>query len=140
MKKLALTLAIGVLTFASCKKDNDDDCQTTAATLAMSYKTVSIKYKQTPSSSEIDYFATLDACEKDDVLTLNANGTYSYTDAGTACTPSGSYTGTWSVSGNTITVDGDNGTIQSFDCNTLVLYIENSFVAGDRLTTTLVKQ
>jgi hypothetical protein len=138
MKKLALTLAIGTLTFVSCKKDND--CETNATSLALSYKTVSIKYKQTPSSSEIDYFATLDACEKDDVLTLNANGTYSYTDAGTQCSPAGSYTGTWSVSGNTITVDGDNGTIQSFDCNTLVLYIENSFVTGDRLTTTLVKQ
>lgn len=139
MKKLIFTLATGVLTIVSCKKDKED-CQTSAASLAMSYRTVSIKYKQTPSSAELDYFATLDACEKDDILTLNVNGTYSYTDAGTVCSPSGSYTGTWSVNGNTITVDGDNGTIQSFDCTTLVLYIENSFVAGDRLTTTLVKQ
>ena len=139
MKKLVFFLAIGTLTFVSCKKDKDD-CQTTAASLAAAYRTVSIKYKQTPSSSELDYFATLDACEKDDILTLNANGTYSYTDAGSVCAPPGSYTGTWSVSGNTITVDGDNGTIQSFDCSTLVLYVENNFVAGDRLTTTLVKQ
>jgi hypothetical protein len=139
MKKLAFILAIGTLTFVSCKKDKED-CETTAASIAAAYRTVSIKYKASPSSSENDYFATLPACEKDDVLTLNANGTYSYTDAGTVCNPPGSYTGTWSVSGNTITVDGDNGTIQSFDCNTLVLYIENSFVTGDRLTTTLVKQ
>ena len=139
MKKLLFSVTLAALTLISCKKDKDE-CTTSTATLSGNYRQTAIKYKQTPTSAEQDFFAALDACEKDDILALNANGAYSYQDAGTVCTPNGSYSGTWSYSGSTITVDGDAATIQSFDCTSLVIYIENAIVPGDRITTTLVKQ
>jgi len=139
MKKLLFSVTLAALTLISCKKDKDE-CTTSTATLSGNYRQTAIKYKQTSSSAEQDFFAALDACEKDDILALNANGAYNYQDAGTVCTPNGSYSGTWSYSGSTITVDGDVATIQSFDCKSLVIYIENAIVPGDRITTTLVKQ
>lgn len=140
MRQLLTSLTITcTLLFISCKKDKEN-CDVNSTSISGSYKQTSSKYKQTPSSAEVDFFATLDACEKDDLLVLNSNGTFNYQDAGTACSPSGSYSSTWSLSGNTITIDGESGTVQSFNCTTLTLYIENIFVPGDRLTTTLVKQ
>ena len=138
MKKLLFSVTLAALTFISCKKD--DDCETSTASLSGNYRQTAIKYKATPTSPEQDFFAALDACEKDDILALSSNGAYNYQDAGTVCVPNGSYSGTWSYSGSTITVDGDVATIQSFDCTSLVIYIENALSPGDRITTTLVKQ
>ena len=136
MKKILLIASISIFAFSSCDKDDDDDCQTNVANLSGTYKLTALKYK--PSGmAEIDLYATLDACEKDDLTILNSNGTYSYQDAGTVCVPDGSYAGTWSLSGNTITVDGDQGTISSFDCNIVTFYQESG---GDRITFTYDKQ
>jgi Lipocalin-like domain len=138
MKRILFFVSLAALTLISCKKDKD--CETSTDSLSGNYRQTAIKYKQTPSSTEQDFFSTLDACEKDDILSLASNGTYNYQDAGTTCFPNGSYSGTWSYSGSTITVDGDAATIQSFDCSTLVIYITDAIVPGDRITTTLVKQ
>ena len=138
MKKLLFSVTLAALTLISCKKDKD--CETSTASLSGNYRQTAIKYKQTPSSTEQDVFANLPACEKDDILVLNSNGSYNYQDAGTVCTPNGSFSGTWSYSGSTITINGEAATIQSFDCSSLVIYIENQLAPGDRVTTTLVKQ
>jgi hypothetical protein len=135
MKKILLLATFGIFVMSSCNKD-DDNCETNVTTVSGTYKLTSLKYKAS-GQPEVDLFAFMDACEKDDLTVLNANGTYAYQDAGTACDPNGSFSGTWSMSGSTITVDGDTGTLQSFDCSTLVFYVED---AGDRLTFTYVKQ
>lgn len=135
MKKILLLATFGIFVMSSCNKD-DDNCETNVTTVSGTYKLTSLKYKAS-GQPEVDLFAFMDACEKDDLTVLNANGTYAYQDAGTACDPNGSFSGTWSLSGSTITVDGDTGTLQSFDCSTLVFYVED---AGDRLTFTYVKQ
>lgn len=148
MKKLlflpSMLFAISALVCVSCKKDKDKaaSCSTDVPSISGSYKFAAYTYKQTPSSPEEDYLPVIfpDACERDDVLALNANGNYTVTDAGTVCTPAGSDSGTWSLAGNTLGIDGDLSTIQSFDCKTLVLVNQDVVVPGDQLKITLAKQ
>ena len=138
MKKSLLFLSLSLLLFGSCKKV--DKCKTNVAKIAGSYKVTSAKYKSTPASTESDLLILLDACEKDDIEVLNENGSYTHQDAGTSCTPSGTYTGSWTLSGNSLTIDGEVSTITSFDCSTLVFTVSNYFTSGDVATFTLAKQ
>jgi hypothetical protein len=142
MKKIFGILTV-LTALVSCKKDDstpDTKCFTDILYLTGSYKTTAIKYKASNSSPEQDYFALLDACEKDDVVKLNANGTADYQDAGTVCSPNGTYSSTWSLNGNTIIMDGTAGTIQSFDCKKLIVSVSGALVPGDTYTVTYEKQ
>lgn len=138
MKKILLLASVTVLLFASCKKD--EKCEIKISKVAGTYRVTAAKYKQTPASAEIDLFASLDACEKDDLEVLNENGSYTHQDAGTACSPNGTYSGTWTLNGNAITIDGEAATIQSFDCSTLVFVVAAYLLPGDAATFTLAKQ
>jgi hypothetical protein len=141
MKKLSALLLLSAL-FFSCKKDKDPGCATDVSHISGSYKFTAYTYKQTPTSPEEDYFNILfpNACERDDILTLNATGNWTKTDAGSVCSPSGSDSGAWSLSGTSINVDGDISTIESFDCKTLILVNNDVMVNGDKLKITLTKQ
>jgi hypothetical protein len=141
--KSIFACAIVMLIFASCQKEADApvNCSPTTAGIAGTYKLTALVYKQTPTSPEQDYLALREACENDDLVTLSANGTYEYKDLGLTCSPDGSNSGTWSVSGNTIISDGIvGGTIQSFDCRKLVVYSTDMIIPGDRITLTIEKQ
>ena len=141
MKKLFFPVFIIALVLVSCKKDKKETCVTSTASITGNYKISTARYKQSSSSSEIDYFALLDACEKDDVFAFAANGIFNYQDAGVVCSPNGSYSGTWSLSGTTaLNLDGDPATIQSFDCSNMVVYLSDLNVSGDKLTITFVRQ
>jgi hypothetical protein len=142
MKKTTLFILSAVLLF-SCKKDNEEPaCTTNATSVSGSYKIASVTYKENAAAAEVDFYTVIYAepCERDDVLTFNANGTYQATDAGTVCTPAGGNSGTWSLSGNTITLDGDASTIESFDCKTLVVVTPDNLVIGDKVKLTLTRQ
>jgi hypothetical protein len=140
--KTLFTLGIIGITFSSCQKERgNDNCETTMGNIAGSYKLVSLKYKASANSPEQDYTVFFDDCEKDDIIKLMANGTYEHVDAGIICSPDGNYSGTWSLSGNTLTSDGDiGGEVQSFDCSKLVTVVKDMNMPGDRLTFTLQKQ
>jgi hypothetical protein len=136
-----LLLTVLCVFLSSCQKNKDEDCATTVASLSASYKLASMSYKISASAPAQDYLVFMDACEKDDIITLKSNGTYTYQDAGVACTPNGNDAGVWSLNGSTITSDGlIAGTIESFDCHTLVFYLTNINTAGDRMTISMVKQ
>jgi hypothetical protein len=140
MKKF-LTTPILFFLFISCNKDdNPPTCTTTTATLAGTYKIIANTYKETPTSDEEDQYALKDACEKDDLLVLNSNNTYNATDAGIACSPPNDESGSWSLSGSNLTIDGEPVTIKSFDCKTLVLISMDVFVTGAQISLTLQKQ
>ena len=47
---------------------------------------------QTP---EADAMASFPSCQKDDLYKLNADLSFNYLDAGTACDPAGDDEGTW---------------------------------------------
>lgn len=123
---------------ASCKKD-EKKCDLNSSNILGTYKVTSVKYKANSTTAEVDEFATWDACEKDDVTTLNSNGTSVTTDVGTVCSPAANYTGTWALVGNQLNTDGDVATVTSFDCGGMTLKYEGSD-PGEYTITTLVKQ
>ncbi len=137
MKKIFGLLAVSAILFTSCKKDKT--CDLNSASLAGSYQITSLKYKQTPTSAEIDVLASFNACERDDIFTFNSNSTFTYQDAGTLCVPSGSFTDTWSLSGNTLTYDGEAYNVSSFSCDNMVITQSNVNVSGDVITATFVR-
>jgi hypothetical protein len=142
MKKNTLIVLLAAF-FFSCQKDPEPPtCATNATSLSGSYKITAVTYKENASAAEVDYYSLFytEPCERDDILTFNANGTYQFTDAGIVCDPSNSDNSTWSLVGNTITVDGDPATIESFDCKTLVVFTEDEVVPGDKIKLTLTKQ
>jgi hypothetical protein len=112
------------------------------AGIAGTYRVTAVKYKASSSSAEQDYynFVFSDPCERDDTHTFNANGTYIFTDAGTKCVPPGDFTSNWTLSGNTMTVDGDPGNIESFNCSTLVVSSTDAIIVGDKITVTFTRQ
>lgn len=117
MKKLFIPVFILSLFALSCKKEgNNNTCTTSVASISGSYKINSLVYKASATSADVDYLATFDPCQKDDIIRFNTNGTADYQDVGAICSPNGSNTITWSLNGNSITIDGETGTIQSFDC------------------------
>jgi Lipocalin-like domain len=125
----------------SCKKEKADACARTVAGIAGTYKVASVKYKASATAAEEDYYALMEACEKDDLVDLEANGNYTYRDEGVACSPSGTYSGNWSIVANTIISDGIiAGTIQEYDCQNLIVYDTDVIIPGDRITLTIAKQ
>ena len=141
MKKL-FPISLMLFLFTNCSKDPDDNntCTTTAANIAGSYKVSASTYKETPTSDEEDLMATMEPCEKDDLLTFKTDGTYETLDAAIVCTPPNDEIGDWNLSGSTLVVDGEPVTIKSFNCKTLVLVTSEIFIPGDQLTLTLQKQ
>lgn len=141
MKKLTILMLPLILIF-SCKKDKDSSCVTDTASISGSYKITAMTYKESPSSPEEDYFTLVfpDACERDDVMTFQTNGTYQSTDVGIVCSPAGGDNGTWSLSASTMTIDGDPVTIESFNCKTLILVNSDTQTQGDKFRITLTKQ
>jgi len=137
-----MAMVLGCI-FFSCKKEESSTskCAISMAGLSGSYKLTALQYRSGATATPMDYLPYIDDCEKDDLVTLKSNGTYDSNDEGTVCTPEKELNGSWQVKGNVLTSDGIfNGTITSYDCKTLVFYIDNSMVAGDRLTFTMVKQ
>lgn len=144
MKKLFLALTAGIFLMAgsSCKKDDKNNCGITVANVAGTYKILKVMYKVNASTPEVDYTnVAFQSCELDDLHILNANGTYTYQPAGVECAPPlGTSTDTWSLSGNTLTVEGETFTISSFDCSTLTFTASDYDTPGDKATFTLKKQ
>ena len=138
MKKISLIAVLLSTMLFSCKKD-DEKCELSQSAFVGSYKVTALKYKASTSTPEIDEFAILPACEKDDVITFNSNGSTTYTDAGTVCVPDGNYTGTWNLTGSTIVSDGEIGTVTYFDCNGTTITFAGTSV-GELTTVSLSRQ
>jgi len=142
MKKTVLFLTLTGLTtliITSCSKKSDSP--------ALSLQNVTGTYKMTAytlvsAGVTIDAYSKLGSCERDDLLKLNADSTYNYKDAGTVCSPDGSYDGTWKLSGNYFIVDGsDSSTVTSFNGSTLVLATSDYYNgAAATFTSTYTKQ
>lgn len=141
MKKLLTLATVLVIAFSSCKKDDPaPTCNLDSNGILGGYKITSLLYKANAATPEIDLFALYDACEKDDILTMLANGTYTVTEGATACTPTNADSGTWSLSGTTLTLDGTNaGTVSNFSCSGFTI-TQSDATTGESTKITLVKQ
>lgn len=142
MKKLIVLTSVLIVIF-SCKKEKEppSSCTINAASISGSYKITAYTYKANAGSPEIDYYPILfpDGCDRDNVFTINSNGTYLITDAGLVCSPEGGENGPWTLVGNTIDMDGLVFTIESFDCKKMVLAYTNFMAAGDMLKITFIE-
>jgi hypothetical protein len=108
-----------VLILSSCKKTEEK-----TSTLTPKEILTSKPWKIT--SEKVNGVETLVNCEKDDVLTFLANGTYTYNIGANKCDPSETnYTGTWTLSddGKTIVFDGDNGTAVITESQVVATYV-----------------
>jgi hypothetical protein len=138
MKKTILALSLMSLVFVSCKKDDKDEPVTpTKENLTGSYKMTAFTVSNT--SGSLDFFnSVMEACDRDDVYKLNADMSYGVEDAGTVCSPDNNYTGgTWSITGTTIDLDGETGTVKSWNGKTLVV---EQVDAGTTYSQTFQKQ
>lgn len=122
------TLAFVVLVasaFTACKKDKEESLAITKENLAATYTLASVTVKATGTPETDITKDYVEACEKDDQVILKADGTYQYKDLGTACDPNGDETGTFSVSGSTLSItidqDIDQVTIKSLTNKKLVI-------------------
>lgn len=136
MKKMLIAFSALTLVFTACKKDKDDvpaDVTPTQQNLVGTYTLAKITIS-TNGSAEQDVTAQMtEACERDDQQKLNADLTYNYVDAGTVCSPSGSYSGDWSlINSTTIEIDGYPMTIRRFNGQTIEL--TESFMGSTYIT------
>lgn len=142
--KWALMAMVSACMFFSCKKDEDkpSGCEINKANLSGSYKFTAVEYKQSASATPVNYMQFMEDCEKDNILELRNDGTYEYKDAGNVCASHEVEKGSWNLQGHILTLDDEPlpGTITSFDCKTLVYYVENGITDGDRMTYTMTKQ
>jgi hypothetical protein len=139
MKKILFATMLLSVGFLSCKDDDDDTCALNNSSLVGTYQLTGVSYKADATTPAIDIFSTYDACEKDDLVVFNANGSVTYTDAGIACSPSTNDTGTWSLSGSTLTVDGEAASVASFTCTGMTVTIAGT-TAGELTTLTFVRR
>jgi hypothetical protein len=139
MKKLLiLSTAIFALMTTSCKKDSPT-CTLSSNTIVGNYKIASILYKADAQTPAVDEFATYDACEKDDIISFNANGTWTQTEGATSCNPANSDNGNWSFVGSVLTLDGESFTISNFSCSEMTIN-QTDPASGESFAVRFIKQ
>jgi hypothetical protein len=138
-KNIVTALVISIIVLISCKKNNEKSCNLSESSFIGTFKTKSVIYKSNASDPGYDMFLSWDDCQKDDLMVIYSSHTILYQDAGTLCYPGGNATGTWTLSGNAVVVDGQAGTVTYFDCNnTVISYPQGTTNAT--ITLSLVRQ
>ena len=140
MKKLSILSLLALLILGSCKKDTPStSCTYNTASVLGSYKSTSFLYKANAATPEVDLFPSYPDCQKDDLLIFNSNGTYTLSEGATSCNPSNADSGTWSISGNNMILDGETVEIQNFSCSGFKVKTTD-IISGETFTITLAKQ
>ena len=143
MKKIISLMLIEALFISSCKNNPNPVCKIDATSVSGSYRIAAATYQANPTSPEENYYDMLfggDTCQRDNVYTFQTDGTYRFKDSGTVCSAPGDRNGTWAINGNYMVVDGDSTSIESFDCDTLVVFSRDVKTTGDKFKLIAVKQ
>ena len=118
----------GSLILNSCKKKEDEEATPSKASmLAGTWKMTAFTCDPpydlfgTPIS---DFFVFFQDCEKDDLLTVKSDKTYTFNEGATKCNtsdPDLKDTGTWLLSsdGKKVTIDSDSGDAEIYDLKSL---------------------
>ena len=127
---LLITLVFLCLLF-SCKKADKTiaNCTKTMDAIAGTYSLLKLEIQGMENTAFDDISGNLQACELDDKLVLNPNGTTVRQFLGNGCMSPLIASGNWSISAdNKMTIndhlsgsDISNADITTFDCSTLVL-------------------
>ncbi|MFM7672495.1 MAG: lipocalin family protein [Bacteroidota bacterium] len=115
---------LAVLTFSACQKD-DPAPPTNTDLISRNWK-ITASTGTFPPLPTVDIYAQLQACEKDNILKMSNNGTYTLDEGATKCAPTDPQiveTGNWSFSNNEtkLTVMGETFDILSLSATTMTL-------------------
>ena len=133
----------------SCKKDSgssNNTCSLSSSAIVGTYKIIAATYQATATSAPTNDYATWDACEKDDLITINSNNTYQFSDGALVCNPSGAETGTWFLNGSVLVINTNGSTnsysqtITEFNCTTFKLTNIYDATTGENEVLTLQRQ
>ena len=140
MKRL-IHWSFALLLIVACKKTENEDngtCEQTVNKIAGVYQITKMESDEGSPGTFVDVTNDpfrIPVCVKDNIITLNSNGTAAYADAGTKCTPEiNDNNGSWSlpapgkirISFPTEVLNTANADIVSFDCTTLVMLLTDS--------------
>lgn len=126
MKKTLLAcLAIASLSLISCTKEEQEDVTfpITKENAAGTYTITSMMATVNGSAESSVFESAFEECQRDDSYTLSINGSYTINDEGTQCSNARvPQAGTWELKDSkTITIDGEERVIHSFDGSRLVV-------------------
>src|SRR5258708_24367844 len=96
-----ITSLILLITWA-CHKNNDSPVAINFANLAGTYKVTAVVLSQ--GSIHINFYDSIDVCQRDDLFKFNKDSSFQYVDAGIVCSPNGSFSSTWTLNGNNLSV------------------------------------
>lgn len=147
------TLLIITITFlcllSSCKKENKTtaNCTKNMEAISGTYSLLKLEVQGMNNTSFDDISGNLQACELDDKLILNPNGTSVRQFLGKGCMPPLVGSGNWSISSDNKMTINDHGSasdildadITSFDCSTLVLTGTEPMASSAKYRLTLKK-
>ena len=137
---LLLVITVVLIIAISCKKSSNNSSAITKENLAGIYTLTGLTATVAPFPAQ-NIIDSVPACQRDDQYKLNPDLTFNYIDAGTKCSPPADNVSTWSLSGNTITIDTLQGTIQHFDGKALVINHDQTISGfSATITTTFTKQ
>ncbi len=152
MKKI-LCIICGAIFIFSCKKSSpqtqnpppvpQDTCKPSPAVIKGTYKITAIKYRESNTAPEQDWYSSLQDCEKDNTYQLNADSSVLVSEGADVCPgppPPGGISNWYLLNNNTQVALDAIYDIDSFDCTTLVVTEKDSRVPGDTRTVTYVKQ
>ena len=135
---IVFTILISLVLF-SCKKSSEKICELNESNFVGVFKVKSVIYKYYAGDPGTDDFLTWDNCRKDDLRHIKADHTILHEDAGMLCFPGGNSTGAWALSGSTIVMNGQSGTVSFFDCNNTSIIFPQS-VPNETITLSLLRQ
>lgn len=122
---------------SGCKKEKV--CELNDANFAGVFKVRSVVYKNSATDPGTDDFLNWPACRKDDLWHFNQSNTTLQEDAGALCYPGGNSNGHWALSGSTVVLDGQSGTVISFDCKNTVIFFPQT-TPNTSITLSLIRQ
>ena len=142
---LVAVIALGFFATVSCKKSSstNDSCAVSSTTIIGKYKIKAIEFvlASDPTHTPQNALALLPSCDTANVIELQAGGvgTITYTNTPNACSTSPVTTGTWSLSGDTLTSSQENlsGTVTNFSCTGGFTLTSTTPVSGLQGTSTI---
>lgn len=122
-KTLFLSLLSFLFIFSSCKKDNSSPVPTQQSIVGV-YRITALK-GHVANGQVQDYTSQLDECDKTSTWGFQNNSEFFFGGAATQTCQDPDFTGTWTLSGKTITLNANSTTTQyeivSFDGKNLVV-------------------
>ena len=132
-----LCFVLALIAGACHKSNNNGQTAINFQNVVGTYKISKVVVSDGPISEDLT--DSIDQCQKDDLFHFNKDSTFFYEDAGVSCTPNGSFTTNWSVTGNKLIIETNGistATIKSLTSTTLVISSADSTYYPEIITTT----